>query len=57
MREDNECTSNNTAAANLVLLRDFSFNILKTENKSVKQATKIFANYNVKELINMLFRI
>jgi predicted transposase YbfD/YdcC len=56
MREDKECTANKTAAAKLGLLRDFAFNILKTKNKSVKQATEIFANYNVKELINILFR-
>jgi predicted transposase YbfD/YdcC len=52
MREDAECTANKTAAANLALLRDFAFNILKTKNKSIKQATEIFANYNVKELNN-----
>jgi len=56
MREDKECTANKPAAANLALFRDFAFNILKSENKSVKQATEIFANYNVKELINILFR-
>jgi predicted transposase YbfD/YdcC len=56
MREDKECTANKTAAANLALLRDFAFNILKTQNKSIKQATEIFANYNVKELLNILFR-
>ena len=46
MREDKECT------ANLALLRDFAFNILKT----IKQVAEIFANYNVKELLNILFR-
>ena len=56
MREDKECTANKTAAANLALLRDFAFNILKSKNKSIKQATEIFANYNVKELFNILFR-
>jgi len=56
MREDKECTTNKTAAANLALFRDFAFNILKTKNKSIKQATEIFANYNVKELVNILFR-
>ena len=56
MREDKECTANKTAAANLALLRDFAFNILKAKNKSIKQATEIFANYNVKELFNILYR-
>jgi predicted transposase YbfD/YdcC len=56
MREDRECTTNKTAAANLALLRDFAFNILKTENRSIKQATEIFANYNVKELLCILYR-
>jgi len=56
MREDDECTTNKTAAANLALLRDFAFNILKNKNKSIKQATEIFANYNVKELFNILIR-
>ena len=54
MREDKERTSNKNAAANLALLRDFAFNILKTKNKSVKQATEFFANYNVKKLLYML---
>jgi predicted transposase YbfD/YdcC len=56
MKEDAQCTKNKTAAANLALLRDFAYNILKTENKSIKQASEIFANYNVKELLNILFR-
>jgi predicted transposase YbfD/YdcC len=56
MREDKECTSNKKAAANLALLRDLAFNILKTKNKSIKQATEIFANYSVKELIYILYR-
>jgi predicted transposase YbfD/YdcC len=56
MREDKECTSNKAAAANLALLRSLAFNILKTKNKSIKQATEIFANYNVNEMINVLCR-
>ena len=56
MREDKECTANRTAAANLALLRDFAFNILKTENRSVKQATEVFANYNVNEIFTILNR-
>lgn len=56
MKEDARCTTNKQAAPKLALFRDFAFNILKTENKSVKQATEIFANYNVKELVNILFR-
>jgi predicted transposase YbfD/YdcC len=56
MQEDAKCTKNNQAAPNLALFRDFAFNILKTENKSIKQATEVFANYNVKELLKILFR-
>ena len=56
MREDKECTANKTAAANLALLRDFAFNILKTKNRSIKQATEIFANYNLKELLKIIIR-
>ena len=56
MREDKECTSNKTAAANLALFRDFAFNILKTKNKSIKHATEICANYNVKQLLKTLCR-
>jgi len=56
MKEDKECTSNKTAAANLALLRNFAFNILKTKNKSIKQATEFFANYKVKQLFNTLRR-
>jgi predicted transposase YbfD/YdcC len=56
MREDKECTSNKNAAANLALLRDFAFNILKTKNKSIKQATEICANYTVKRLFNTINR-
>lgn len=56
MQEDTRCTKNKKAAANLAILRDFAFNILKNRNKSIKQATEIFANYNVKELLKILFR-
>jgi predicted transposase YbfD/YdcC len=56
MLEDSKCTKNKHAAANLALLRDFAFNILKTENKSIKQATEIFANCNVKDLLDVLSR-
>ena len=56
MLEDSKCTKNKHAASILALLRDFAFNILKTENKSIKQATEIFANYNVKELLKIIFR-
>lgn len=56
MREDKEGTKNKTAAANLALFRNFAFNILKTQNKSIKYATEFFANHNVKELISILFR-
>ena len=56
MLEDLQCTKNKQAAANLALFRDFAFNILKTKSKSIKQATEFFANYNVKELLIILFR-
>jgi len=56
MQEDSKCTRNKHAASILALIRDFAFNILKTENKSIKQATEIFANYNVKELLKIIFR-
>ena len=56
MHEDAQCTKNKTAAATLTFFRDFAYNILKTENKSIKQATEIFANYNVKDLLNILLR-
>jgi predicted transposase YbfD/YdcC len=56
MREDAECTKDKQAAENLGLLRDFAFNILKNKNKSIKFACEIFANYNVKELFNILIR-
>jgi hypothetical protein len=36
------------------LFRDFAFNILKTKHRSIKCATEIFANYNVKELIEYI---
>jgi predicted transposase YbfD/YdcC len=56
MGEDAQCTQNKTAAANLALFRDFAFNILKTQCKSIKEATEIFANYNVNELWKILMR-
>ena len=56
MQEDKKCTKNKIAAANLALLRDFAFNILKSKEKSIKLAIQIFANYNVKELLNILYR-
>jgi predicted transposase YbfD/YdcC len=56
MKEDARSTKNKAAAANLALFRDFAFNILKTKNKSIKYATEIFANYDVKELLNILYR-
>ena len=56
MQEDNRSTKKKNAAANLALLRDFAFNILKTRNKSIKYATEFFANHNVKELLNILDR-
>jgi predicted transposase YbfD/YdcC len=56
MREDREATGNQNAASNLALFRDFTFNILKTCNKSIKYASEIFANYNVNELFIVLTR-
>jgi hypothetical protein len=56
MQEDAKCTKNKRAEANLALFMNFAFNILKTKDKSIKQATEIFANYNVNELLNILFR-
>jgi hypothetical protein len=56
MREDAECAANRTAAANPALLRNFAFNILISENKSIKQATEIVANYNVNKLFKVLSR-
>ena len=56
MREDAMCTKNKAAAPVLALLRNFAFNILKNQNKSIKQATEIFANNNVKELFYILIR-
>ena len=50
------CTKNKAAAPVLALLRNFAFNILKNQNKSIKQATEIFANNNVKELFYILIR-
>jgi predicted transposase YbfD/YdcC len=56
MKEDLASTKNKVAAPNLAILRDFTFNILKKENKSIKYASEIFANYNVKDLFNVLIR-
>jgi transposase len=56
MLEDEKSTKNKNAAANLALLRDFAFNILKNKNKSIKQAIETFQNYNVKELLNIIDR-
>jgi predicted transposase YbfD/YdcC len=56
MREDKECTKNKTAAPILALLRNITFNICKSENQSIKIATEIFANYNVKELFQKIIR-
>jgi predicted transposase YbfD/YdcC len=56
MREDKECTSNKSAAANLALLRNFAFNILKSKNKPIKQATEIFTICNLNEIISILRR-
>jgi predicted transposase YbfD/YdcC len=56
MQEDAKCTKNKHAAPILALLRNYAFNILKTQNKSVKYATEIFANHNVNELLNILYR-
>jgi predicted transposase YbfD/YdcC len=50
MMEDAKCTKNKVAAPNLALLRDFTFNILKTKNKSIKQATESCANDKINEL-------
>jgi len=49
-------SKNKTAAANLAMFRNFAYNILKEKNKSIKQATEIFANYNVKKLLYILLR-
>ena len=56
MREDKECTQHKNAASNLALFRNFAFNFLKTYNRSIKYATEIFANYNVKELYRIVTR-
>lgn len=56
MKEDIASTKNKVAAPNLAIFRDFAFNILKKENKSIKYASEIFANYNVKDLCNKLNR-
>jgi len=56
MKENIASTKNKVAAPNLAILRDFTFNILKKENRSIKYASEIFANYNVKDLFNVLTR-
>jgi hypothetical protein len=56
VREDAECTKDRQAAANPALFRDFAFNILKTEDLSIKRASEIFANCTIKELYNILIR-
>lgn len=56
MREDKECTKNLTAAPNLGLLRSWSFNILKTANKSIKYACEMFQNYTIEELLKFILR-
>lgn len=56
MREDAECTKHKDAASNLALFRDFAFNILKSENRSIKYACEMFENYSVKDLIGKLLR-
>ncbi|KAA6332457.1 hypothetical protein EZS27_019036 [termite gut metagenome] len=50
MREDKTSTKDKKAATNLTLFRDIAFNILKTKHKSIKYATELFANTNLKEL-------
>lgn len=55
-KEDKTATKNKPAAANLSILRNFCFNILKTKNKSIKHASEYFANNNVKELFSNLIR-
>ena len=56
MKEDVQSTKNKHAAANLAILRDFAFNILKNNDKSIKKATEMFANYKINELLYVLFR-
>jgi predicted transposase YbfD/YdcC len=56
MGEDIQSTSNKIAAPKLGLFRDISYNILKKVDKSIKYATEIYASYNIKKLINILFR-
>lgn len=56
MREDSQCTKNKKAAANLALLRDFVFNILKSQSRSIKYASEIFANYSMRKLLNAIIR-
>jgi predicted transposase YbfD/YdcC len=56
MREDTTSTKDKKAAANLTLFRNIAFNILKTKHKSIKYATELFANTNLKELFKLLYR-
>lgn len=56
MREDKECTKNKQAAANLALLRDFAFNILKDTTSSIKYAIETYVNYPVNKLRQKLNR-
>jgi len=56
MKEDVQSTKNKHAAANLAILRNFAFNILKNNDKSIKKATEMFANYKINELLYVLNR-
>ena len=49
MREDAERTKNKKAAANLVVIRNIAFDILKSKHKFIKYAPERFANYSVKK--------
>ena len=55
-KEDKTATKNKLAAANLSIVRNFCFNILKSKNKSIKYASEFFANNNVKDLFIYLSR-
>ncbi len=56
MREDKESTRNKKAAANLGLLRDCAFNILKDIDKSIKRACEVFENYTIGKIMRILER-
>ena len=56
MLEDKASTKNNLAAPILALFRNITFNLLKMTDKSIKYATEIFASYNIKQILNILFR-